>query len=99
MTSFCFSDGELERTISYIKDDKYIASLYGCSIHRIRRLRQKLNQQEDKRAEAAAQKDNTVYFWAEGDARYRADMQRGSNLLYKSLITFFREREKMMGQS
>lgn len=34
------SDAEIERVTSYIKDDRYIASIYGTNVHRVKRLRQ-----------------------------------------------------------
>lgn len=34
------SDAEIARVTSYIKDDKYIASIYGTNVHRVKRLRE-----------------------------------------------------------
>jgi len=37
---YYFSDREIARATTYIKDDKYLASIYGTKVYRVKRLRE-----------------------------------------------------------
>lgn len=85
MTTFGFSDTEIENTTGYIKDDRYIASIYGCSEYRVKRLRERKESREPK---GMKHENLTMYCSAQSDDRYREKMARGSHGLLKAIEAY-----------
>lgn len=87
------AESDIIRTCSYIKDDRYIASIYGISIHKVRRLREKVR--HSKRSENRAFKEAAEPVDFKNSERcHQQMMEEGSKRLLNNLICFFKERER-----
>ena len=88
MTSpFYFTDREIRKVTKYIKDDRYIASIYGCSTRRVRMLREKGSRREPDYSGGPPIGMDCV-------ARDHASIAKGTAELLKSIM---RERERCVG--
>jgi hypothetical protein len=92
MTAFAFTDTEIAKVTGYIKDDNYIASLYGVSVHRVRRLRHKRAQEVVNSMDRRNLANHLPYSSSERDDMHITDMQRGSNRLREKLLAYLHER-------
>ena len=89
------TESDIIRTCSYIKDDRYIASIYGVSIHKVRHLREKVH--HSKRSENRAFKETAEPVdFKNSDRCHQKMMEQGSEMLLNSLMNFFKERERKM---
>lgn len=87
------TESDIIRTCSYIKDDSYIASIYGVSIHKVRRLREKVH--HSKRSENRAFKETAEPVDFKNSERcHQQMMEDGSMRLLDALLKFFKERER-----
>ena len=87
------AESDIIRTCSYIKDDRYIASIYGISIHKVRRLREKVR--HSKRSENRAFRETAEPVDFKNSERFHQQMmEQGSEMLLNSLMNFFKERER-----
>ena len=91
--SYFQTESDIIRTCSYIKDDSYIASAYGVSIHRVRRLREKVHHSKRLENRAFREPAEPVDFKNSERANQQM-MEQGSEMLLNSLIQFFDERER-----
>lgn len=73
------SDAEIARVTSYIKDDRYIASIYGTNIHRVKRLRENHKQ-------AAAPGVIGTAIGMDSVHNHNAKMEIGSTKLLESIM-------------
>jgi hypothetical protein len=84
------SDEEITRVCSYISDDKYIASLYGVPLERVRILRGR----QEAGTKSAAPKDPTPMSIAVvegGDRKAREDGKQGSEALLKAINRYYKK--------
>jgi hypothetical protein len=84
------SDEEITRVCSYISDDKYIASLYGVPIERVRVLRYR----QQVSAKSTPPKDPTPMSIAVvegGDRKAREDGKLGSEALLKAINRYYKK--------
>lgn len=87
------TERDIIRTCGYIKDDKYIASVYGVSVHKVRRLREKVPQNKRAENRAFRQQAEPVNI-KDCDRTHRSMMEHGSTAMLNSLMRFFAERER-----
>ena len=73
------SDSEIAMVTSYIKDDRYIASIYGTNIHRVKRLRESYEKKDIKGVTEMAIGMDCVN-------RHNLSMEIGSTALLKSIL-------------
>ena len=94
-SSYFQTESDIIRTCSYIKDDRYIASVYGVSVHRVRRLRERVH--HSKRSENRAFRETAEPVDFKNSERFHQQMmEQGSEMLLNSLMNFFKERERKM---
>lgn len=89
------TESDIIRTCSYIQDDSYIASVYGVSIDRVRRLREKVHHSKRSENRAFREPAEPVDF-KNSERAYHQMMEQGSEMLLNSLMQFFYERERTM---
>lgn len=93
MSAFMFSDKEISNTTSYIKDDSYVASVYGVTRYRVARLR-KEREEAKAAAKAAKAADNSrSNGWTDSETAHRKKMQEGSAQLLEALLNYLHERD------
>lgn len=90
---FSQNESDIIRTCGYISDDKYIASVFGVSIYKVQRLRQKVKVKKNNTGESSPSSYTKL-----SDQEHRTMMERGSYRLLKSLIQFFNEREERISK-
>ena len=86
---------DIIRTCGYIKDDQYIASIYGVKVHKVRRLREKVPQSKRAENRDFCQKAEPIDF-NDSERANQQMMEQGSYMLLNSLMQFFKERERSM---
>lgn len=92
------TEQDIIRTCGYIKDDQYIASVYGVSVWRVKRLREKVPQ--NKRAENRAyHHQGEPVDYKNSERAYHQMMEIGSRSLLEKLLKFFDERRKRMNDA
>lgn len=89
------SEQDIVRTCGYIKDDRYIASVYGVSVHKVRRLREKVPQNKRAENRAFRQQAEPVDF-KNSERANQMMMEQGYQRLLESLMQFFKQRERNM---
>lgn len=95
MSNSYFSvESDIVRTCGYIKDDKYIASVFGVPLSQVRRLRQKVPKY--KRFQNKMIADTEPMDLRNSQLAYEQMMEMGSQQLLNSLVSFFNERERKM---
>lgn len=92
-SSYFQTESDIIRTCSYIKDDSYIASVYGVSVHRVRRLREKVHHSKRSENRTFRQTAEPVDF-KNSERFHQQMMEQGSEMLLNSLMNFFKERER-----
>ena len=87
-------DQEILKTISYITDDKYIASYHGVDVRRVIDLRKKMDTHKEKVAKAIylSQKSAPTGMNSDSERRWNADAKEGSAELRDALFKFFEKR-------
>lgn len=98
VSQFSQNEADIIRTCGYIKDDQYIASVFGVSISKVRRLREKVPKQkrvQRKIMRHLLEASEPVDFKNNERIHVRM-MQEGSKRLLDSLMNFFKERERKM---
>lgn len=86
-------ESDIVRTCGYIKDDQYIASVYGVSVHKVHRLREKVPQNKRAENRAFRQQAEPVDF-KNSERANQMMMEQGSQRLLESMMQFFKERER-----
>ena len=88
------NDQEILKTISYITDDKYIASYHGVDVRRVIALRKKANNHKEKVAKAIylSQKTAPMGMNSDSERRWNANAKEGSAALRDALLKFFEKR-------
>jgi hypothetical protein len=89
-----FTDAEIARTTGYIKDDKYIASVYGTNIRRVKRLREQRIEQDSKSKDNSKPVDRLPYSASVNDEMHETSMERGSSRLRDKLLAYLRDRNR-----
>ena len=89
------NEQDVIRTCGYIKDDQYIASVYGISIQKVRRLREKVPKKKLREVIAFQQNAEPINL-KESDRWNQNMMEQGSQKLLDALIEFFKERERKL---
>lgn len=87
------SDSEIGRTSRYMKDDKYIASIYGVSVERVKRARAKeieRNKHKDKPFDGKIHIEPLSFT---KDEEHAKRMERGSTMLRDAVLTLILTRE------
>ena len=88
------SDQEIMRAISYIKDDRYLASYFGVAVSLVSRLRELEERSEARRKRPHT--DNMLGPYSDRmtdcERRQQADIKAGSAKLLKALNKFFEKR-------
>ena len=92
MTSFTFTDAEILRVTGYIKDNKYIASIYGVSIHKVKRLREQQSERADKSIDRRNLVEHASYDSSAYDEMHISNMERGSSRLRDGILAYFYDR-------
>ena len=87
-------DQEILKTISYITDDKYIASYHGVDVRRVIDLRKKMDTHKEKVAKAIYVSEKTAPSGMNSDSerRWNANAREGSSALRDALFKFFEKR-------
>jgi predicted oxidoreductase (fatty acid repression mutant protein) len=87
-------DQEILKTISYITDDKYIASYHGVDVRRVIDLRKKMDTHKEKVAKAIYVSEKTAPSGMNSDSerRWNANAKEGSAELRDALFKFFEKR-------
>lgn len=81
------NDPEIARTTRYIKDDKYIANVFGVSAERVRRVRLKdmeRNKHKDKPLDGKIHMEPISFL---KDEEHEKKMERGSTMLRNAVLT------------
>ena len=93
------SDPEIIRTISYITDDRYIASYHGVDVRRVTALRNQVSEHKERVSKAIYVSEKTAPSGMNSDSerRWNADARKGSSALRDALLEFFEKRQR--GQS
>lgn len=76
---YYFSDREIARATTYIKDDQYLASIYGTKVYRVKRLR-------EKAAKPVVEKDDGPLIGMTGHQLHQEQMEKGSARLLKHIL-------------
>jgi hypothetical protein len=95
------SDQEILKTISYITDDRYIASYHGVDLKRVIGLRKTMHERKVK-IEAAAQvskKAAPIDMSNDCERKWNASAKKGSAELRDALLAFFEKRALEEGKS
>lgn len=89
-------DQEILKTISYITDDKYIASYHGVDVRRVIDLRKKMDTHKEKVAKAIYVSEKTAPSGMNSDSerRWNANAREGSAQLRDALLDFFEKRQR-----
>ena len=99
MSTFGSSDREIANATVYIKDDKYIASIYGVQPYRVARLRKeraKKNGALIGLPKGSDPKNSNV--GSDSELLHRNSMEEGSARLLDALLTYLRERERRVSR-
>ena len=93
------SDQEIIQTISYITDDRYIASYHGVDVRRVIALRKQVTDHKAKATQATRFNQKAALSGLNSDAerKWNADAKEGSAKLRDALLDFFEKRR--LGQS
>ena len=88
------SDQEILKTISYITDNKYIASYHDVDVRRVIDLRKKMDNHKTKEAKAIylSQKSAPTGMNSDSERRWNANAKEGSRALLEALNKFFEKR-------
>ena len=88
------NDPEILKTISYITDDRYIASYHGVDVKRVIALRKTLNERKEKTTQAtyASNKNASGAINSDSERKWNADAKEGSAKLRDALFSFFEKR-------
>lgn len=81
------NDPEIARATRYIKDDKYIANVFGVSSKRVRSVRLKdmeRNKHKDKPLDGKIHMEPLSFF---KDEEHEKKMERGSTMLRNAVLT------------
>lgn len=90
-----FSDREIANATVYIKDDKYIASIYGVQPYRVARLRKERAKKGGAMIGMASGKDpKMTTVGADSELLHRKHMEEGSARLLSAVLTYLRDRER-----
>lgn len=102
------NDQEIIKTISYITDNKYIATYHGVDVKRVSALRDKvkLSAEKKKKVEAvrsevehattAKPNANSTGLNSDSERKWNANAKEGSAALLKALLKFFENRERRL---
>ena len=93
------SDQEILKTISYITDDRYIASYHGVDVKRVIALRKQVSEHKAK-IEAAthvSKKSAPIDMSNDCERKWNASAKKGSADLRDALFKFFEKRR--LGES
>lgn len=89
------ADYEIMRACGYIKDDRYLASIFGVTIHRVRRMREKYMEEEEHAGRAMRAYNRLSYTDPSVSYdKYVADMEAGSYKLLSAIHRLLVERER-----
>ena len=90
------SDPEIIRTISYITDDRYIASYHGVDVGRVTALRKQVSEHKERVAKAIYVSEKTAPSGMNSDSerRWNANAREGSSALRDALLEFFEKRQR-----
>lgn len=88
------NDPEILKTISYITDDRYIASYHGVDVKRVIALRKTLNERKEKTTQAtyASNKNASGAINSDSERKWNKDAKEGSAELRDALLKFFEKR-------
>lgn len=88
------TDQEILKTISYITDNKYIASYHGVDVKRVIALRKTLNERKTKEEKAiyVSQKAEPAGLNSDSERKWNANAKEGSAQLLAALLKFFEKR-------
>jgi hypothetical protein len=105
------TDQDILKTISYITDNKYIATYHGVDVKRVTALRDKMKKGKEKKkveavrpevehATTAKPNANSMGLNSDSERKWNANAKAGSAALLKALLKFFDDRERRLrGQS
>ena len=105
------TDQDILKTISYITDNKYIATYHGVDVKRVTALRDKMKKGKEKKkgeavrpevehATTAKPNANSTGLNSDSERKWNANAKAGSAALLKALLKFFDDRERRLrGQS
>jgi hypothetical protein len=87
-------DQEIIKTISYITDDRYIASYHGVDVKRVIALRKQVDNHKEKVAKAVylSQKSAPTGLNSDSERKWNANAKEGSAALRDALFAFFEKR-------
>jgi hypothetical protein len=90
------NDPEILKTISYITDDRYIASYHGVDVERVTALRKTLHERKAKVEKAiyVSSKNAPADMSNDSERKWNASAREGSAELLKALLKFFESRER-----
>lgn len=87
------TEQDIIRTCGYITDDSYIASIFGVSIHKVKRLREK--RPKSTRIENRSYKNTGSHINSnDSEINHVKMMELGSKNLLNAIMTLLYEREK-----
>ena len=94
-------DQDIIKTISYITDDKYIASYHGVDVRRVIDLRNKVNNHKEKEAKAIyiSQKSAPTGLNSDSERKWNANAKEVSSKQRDALLKFFEKRMLEEGKS
>jgi hypothetical protein len=89
-------DQDIIKTISYITDDKYIASYHGVDVRRVTALRKQVDEHKAKETKAtyASNKNAPAAINSDSERKWNADAKAGSAQLRDALFAFFEKRQR-----
>lgn len=91
--AFETSDKEIARTTRYIKDDKYIASIYGVSVERVKTVRAKDEDHYKGWHTPRIFKTHEGIVSTDGYEKHCEKMEQGSALLRDAVLTYLLTRD------
>lgn len=86
------TDEEIIRAIRYIKDDRYIASIFGVNVKRIKSLREKESMANKDRKQPVQRGIFTHVKSKDGATEHEKAMEKGSSMLRDAVIEFLMNR-------
>ena len=88
------TDQDIIRTISYITDNKFIASYYGVDVRRVAQLRKDVGDHKAKVEDAVTAKPNanSTGLNSDSERKWNANAKEGSAQLRDALFKFFEKR-------
>jgi hypothetical protein len=95
------TDQDILKTISYITDNKYIATYHGVDVKRVIALRDKIKkveavQPEVEHATTAKPNANSTGLNSDSERKWNKNAKEGSAALLKALLKFFEDRERRL---